>query len=133
MVTGLKPHHLLIYKGKIFIGSYGCRNDCLAVHFICHKRRDLGVSPPEPGRYKNTACRVWLACRLRGCVDKLIRSSLTVLQQCRHVQRQIHYAFLFFQIPVMQYKGNKQLLIVFADKLIQGRKGIILSRFYFNR
>ena len=36
---------LNIYKGKIFIGSFGCRNDCLAVHFICHKRRDFEVPP----------------------------------------------------------------------------------------
>ena len=70
MNTGVTRHHLLIYKSKIFIGSYGCRNDCLAVHFICHKRRDLGAPPPEPGRHKIIACRVWLACKLRECTVK---------------------------------------------------------------
>jgi hypothetical protein len=48
MDTRVTQRHLLIYKGKFFIGSFGCRNDCLAVHFICHKRRDSGVHPPNP-------------------------------------------------------------------------------------
>ena len=43
MNTGLKRLHLLIYKGKVFIGSFGCRNDCQTVHFNCRKRRDSGV------------------------------------------------------------------------------------------
>ena len=45
MNTGFKRPYLLIYKGKVFIGSFGCRNDCLAVHFNCRKRRNAGVPP----------------------------------------------------------------------------------------
>ena len=46
MDTGFDRLHLLIYKGKVFIGSFGCRNDCLTVHFNCRKRRNAGFSPP---------------------------------------------------------------------------------------
>ena len=45
MDTGFDRLHLLIYKGKVFIGSFGCRNDCMAVHFNCRKRRNAGVPP----------------------------------------------------------------------------------------
>ena len=38
----VKASYLLIYKGKVFIGSFGCRNDCLAVHSNCQKRRGSG-------------------------------------------------------------------------------------------
>ena len=43
MDTGFDRLHLSIYKGKVFIGSFGCRNDCMAVHFNCQKRRNAGV------------------------------------------------------------------------------------------
>ena len=45
MNTEVKASHLLIYKGKVFIGSFGCRNDCMAVHFNCQKRRNSGFPP----------------------------------------------------------------------------------------
>ena len=46
MASGfLKATEFLIYKGKVFIGSFGCRNDCLAVHFNCRKRRNAGFPP----------------------------------------------------------------------------------------
>ena len=57
MNTEVKAPHLLIYKGKVFIGSFGCRYYCLAVHFNCQKRRDSEFPPPEPCKHKNTACR----------------------------------------------------------------------------
>lgn len=47
MNTGFKLLYLLIYKGKVFIGSFNCRNDCMAVHFNCRKRRNAGVLPLE--------------------------------------------------------------------------------------
>ena len=47
MNTGFKLLYLLIYKGKVFIGSFSCRNDCMAVHFNCRKRRNAGVLPLE--------------------------------------------------------------------------------------
>ena len=45
MNTDVKASHLLIYKGKVLIGSFGCRNDCLSVHFKRQKRRDSGFPP----------------------------------------------------------------------------------------
>ena len=48
MASGfLKATEFLIYKGKVFIGSFGCRNDCLTVHFNCRKRRNAGFPPVE--------------------------------------------------------------------------------------
>ena len=38
MNTGFKLLYLSIYKGKVFIGSFGCRNDCMAVHFNCQNQ-----------------------------------------------------------------------------------------------
>ena len=45
MDSEVKAAYLLIYKGGIFIGSYGCKNDWLAVHFNCHKRRGSWLLP----------------------------------------------------------------------------------------
>ena len=45
MNSWVKAPHLLKYKGKVFIGSFGCRNDCTAVHFKRQKRRDSGFPP----------------------------------------------------------------------------------------
>ena len=45
MNSEVKASHLLIYKGKVLIGSFGCRNDCLIVHFNCRKRRNTGFPP----------------------------------------------------------------------------------------
>jgi len=65
MDSEVKASHLLIYKGKVFIGSFGCRNDWLAVHFNCQKMRGSGFPPPEPYGHKNAACRVLAG--LQGC------------------------------------------------------------------
>ena len=68
MNTDVKASHLLIYKGKVFIGSFGCRNDWLAVHFNCQKRRGSGFPPPEPCGHKITACRIRLACKAANSI-----------------------------------------------------------------
>ena len=65
MASGfLKATEFLIYKGKVFIGSFGCRNDCLAVHFNCQKRHNSGVPPPEHdsivARFLSLYVRFWL-------------------------------------------------------------------------
>ncbi len=70
MDSGFEWHHLLILKGKVFIGSFGCRNDCLTVHFNCRKRRNAGFPPRrggwllhnkntfrQKGRAKHRACK----------------------------------------------------------------------------
>ena len=76
----VKASHLLIYKGKVFIGSFGYRNDCTTVHFNCQKRRDSGFPPLEQCKHKNTACRVWWACRL-WCVHCIIQPNRQFLKE----------------------------------------------------
>ena len=65
MDSEVKASYLLIYKGKVFIGSFGCRNDCTAVHFKRQKRRDSGFPPLEAVWTKIRSLQ-GLA-RLQGC------------------------------------------------------------------
>ena len=74
MNSEVKASYLLIYKGKVFIGSFGCRNDCLSVHFNCQKRRDSVFPPLESCKHENIACRFFFACRL-WCVHCIIKDN----------------------------------------------------------
>ena len=77
MNSEVKASYLLIYKGKVFIGSFGCRNDCLSVHFNCQKRRDSGFPPLESCKHENTACRVFLCLQAVVCALYYKRQSFT--------------------------------------------------------
>ena len=67
--TGFEPPYLLIYRGKVFIGSFGCRNDCLTVHFNCWKRRNAGFSPLELKLHSYSIC-----CIIQICGEKVART-----------------------------------------------------------
>jgi len=65
MNSEVKASHLLIYKGKVLIGSFGCRNDCTAARFNRQKRRGSGFPPLEAVWTKIRSLQ-GLA-RLQGC------------------------------------------------------------------
>ena len=76
--TGFEPPYLLIYRGKVFIESFGCRNDCLTVHFNCRKRRNAGFSPLELKLHSYSIC-----CIIRTCGEKLhVPVALSLLYFC---------------------------------------------------
>ena len=66
MDSEVKASHLLIYKGKVLIGSLGCRNDCMAVHFKRQKRHGSGFPPPLEAVWTKIRSLQGLA-RLQGC------------------------------------------------------------------
>ena len=95
MNSEVKASYLLIYRGKVFIGSFGCRNDCLAVHFNCRKRRNAGFSHLELKLHSYSIC-----CIIRTCGEKLhVPAALSLLYFCavntRTMQSLCFFASLF--------------------------------------
>ena len=106
MNTGLKRLHLLIYKGKVFIGSFGCRNDCQTVHFNCRKRRNAGFPPVELKLHSYSIC-----CIIRTCGEKLhVLAALSLLYFCvvdaHAMQSCCFFAILFWREEILLCNYN---------------------------
>ena len=60
-------------------------------------------------------------------------TALSCLYHPRHIRRQINDPVLLFQISGMQHIGDMCLFGVFPAEFVKRGKGVILSRFHFDR